>query len=93
MERNNKKLVVYYSYTGHTKTIAEKISEMLQCDIVEIKPVEEYSKDYDIVVREEQNSQSRGRKREIEDIKVDLNNYDEIIIGTPVWWYRNSTCH
>lgn len=24
---------------------------------------------------------------EIEDINIDLNNYDEIIIGSPVWWY------
>lgn len=36
---NNKKLIVYYSYTGHTKMIAESIQKRLGCDILEIKPV------------------------------------------------------
>lgn len=35
---NSKKLVVYYSYTGHTKVIAESIQKELGCDILEIKP-------------------------------------------------------
>ena len=34
---NSKKLVVYYSYTGHTKMIAESIQKKLGCDILEIK--------------------------------------------------------
>lgn len=25
---------------------------------------------------------------EIQDLEIDLNKYDEIILGTPVWWYR-----
>lgn len=31
---NSKKLVVYYSYTGHTKMIAESIQKQLNCDIL-----------------------------------------------------------
>ena len=33
---NSKKLVVYYSYTGHTRAIAESIQKKLECDILEI---------------------------------------------------------
>lgn len=84
---NNKKLIVYYSYTGHTKMIAESIQEKLQCDILEIKPVKEYSKDYNQVVSEEQNNESTNKKPEIQKINKDLSKYDEIIIGSPVWWY------
>ena len=40
---NSKKLVVYYSYTGNTKMIAERIQKKLECDILEIKPVVPYS--------------------------------------------------
>ncbi len=29
---NKRKLVVFYSYTGHTKMIAMKISKRLNCD-------------------------------------------------------------
>lgn len=84
---NNKKLVVFYSYTGNTKMIAESIKNKLQCDILELKPVTEYSKDYDQVVAEEQNTNSKDKIIPIQKIEVDLNNYNEIIIGSPVWWY------
>lgn len=84
---NNKKLVVYYSYTGHTRMIAENIQKKLNCDILEIKPVKEYSKDYNQVVSEEQNNGSSNKKPEIQKINNDLSKYDEIIIGSPVWWY------
>lgn len=82
-----KKLVVFYSYTGHTKMIAENIQQKLNCDILEIKPVKPYSTDYRTVVDEEQNNSSVGKTPDIQKIDKNLNDYDEIIIGTPVWWY------
>lgn len=84
---NNKKLVVYYSYTGHTKMIAESIQKKLGCDILEIKPIKPYSTEYQTVVDEEQNNESAKRTPEIEPIDIDLNKYEEIILGSPVWWY------
>ena len=82
-----KKLVVFYSYTGHTKMIAENIQQKLNCDILEIKPVKPYSTDYQTVVDEEQNNSSVGKTPDIQKIDKNLNDYDEIIVGTPVWWY------
>lgn len=82
-----KKLVVFYSYTGHTKMIAESIQKKLNCDILEIKPTKPYSTDYQTVVDEEQNNSSAGKTPDIQKIDKNLNDYDEIIIGTPVWWY------
>ena len=86
MKENNKKLVVYYSFTGHTRAIAEGISKKLNCDILEIKPVQDY-KNYDDAVKAEQNNEATQRTPEIQDINIDLSNYDEIILGSPVWWY------
>lgn len=82
-----KKLVVFYSYTGHTKMIAENIQRKLNCDIFEIKPVKPYSTDYQTVVDEKQNNSSAGKTPDIQKIDKNINEYDEIIIGTPVWWY------
>lgn len=82
------KIVIYFSYTNNTKKIAEKIKEKLNCDILEIKTVIPYSTDYDTVVNDEQNSESSNHLPEIQKIDIDLNKYDEIILGTPVWWYR-----
>ena len=83
-----KKLIVYFSYTGNTRMIANKIKEKLDCDILEIETVVPYSTDYDTVVNDEQNNERSKFLPEIKDININLNNYDEIILGTPVWWYR-----
>lgn len=84
-----KKLIVFYSYTGNTKKIANKIKEKLDCDILEVEPQVPFSDDYDEVVNEYQNN-SINKEVEIKDIKINLNDYDEFIIGTPVWWYTIS---
>ena len=84
---NSKKLIVYFTYTNNTKKTAEKIKAKLNCDILEIKPVKPYDSDYDTVVRLEQNNETAKKTPDIEKINVDLSKYDEIILGTPVWWY------
>ena len=83
-----KKVIIYFSYTNHTRMISNRIKEKLGCDILEIKTVIPYSDDYDSVVNDEQNSESSNHLPEIQDIHVDLDKYDTIILGTPVWWYR-----
>lgn len=85
-----KKLVVYYSYTGNTKKIAKIIQEKLNCDILELTPKIPFSTDYQTVVDEYQNNSIDNKKVEINNINIDFSEYDEIIIGTPVWWYTIS---
>ncbi len=84
----NNKLIVYFTYTNNTKSIAEKIKNELDCDILQIKTVIPYSTNYEVVVNDEHNSEASNRLPEIEDINIDLDKYDTIILGTPVWWYR-----
>ena len=84
------KLIVYFTYTNNTKMIAEKIKEKINCDILEIKTVVPYSDNYESVVNDEHNSEASNHLPEIQKIDVDLSKYDEIIIGTPVWWYRTA---
>lgn len=83
----SKKIVVFHSYTGHTKYIAELIKEKWNCDILEIKPIKPYSDNYNTVVDEYQNNESAKETPSIEKINIDFSNYDEIIVGSPVWWY------
>lgn len=84
---SDKKIVVYYSYTNNTRMIAEKIANTLNCDILELQPKVPYSEDYDAVVAEYQNNETAKTTPEIEKINVNLKEYDEIILGSPVWWY------
>ena len=50
--------------------------------------MKEYSTDYQTVVDDEQNSEASNHIPQIQDIDVDLSNYEEIILGFPTWWYR-----
>ena len=83
-----KTLLVYYSYTGNTKIIADMIKEKLECDVIELKPKNPFlEEDYQAIVDQYQSNESSKECVEIEDINIDLSNYDKVIIGTPVWWY------
>jgi flavodoxin len=83
-----KKLVIYYSQAnGNTKRIAEMISEKTEADIAVIDTVTPYTGSYDEIVNQGQEEVNRGFKPEIKEMDVKLSEYDEIIIGTPTWWY------
>lgn len=86
----SKTIIIYFSYTGNTRKIANYIKEKLNCDILELKPKVPYSTNYDEVVEEEQNLEGSNHTPEIKEININLNNYEQIILGTPVWWYRES---
>ena len=86
----NKKLIIYFSYTGNTKKIANMIKDKLNCDTLELQPVIPYSTDYQTVVDEEQRMEGANHMPAIQEINIDLASYDTIIIGTPVWWYREA---
>lgn len=82
-------LVVYYSRTGHTKTVAETISDMLACDIEEIVDTEKRSGIVGFL-----RSGREVMKKELtilEGLKKDVSEYDLVIIGTPVWVLTMST--
>jgi flavodoxin len=82
-----KTLIVYYSYLGNTKQIAEMIHEKIGGDIVQIETVVPYDGDYNKVVDQGQDEVNRGYCPKIKPLNIDLKEYDTIILGTPVWWY------
>jgi flavodoxin len=87
-KRKMKKLVIYYSQAnGNTKRIAEMIASKTGADITAIDTVAPYTGTYDEIVNQGQEEVNRGFQPEIKDIDVNPAEYDEIIIGTPTWWY------
>lgn len=86
----NKTLVVYFSASVVTKRAAQTLATQLQSDILEIIPKQIYT-DEDLNWN---NPNSRSSieikdlnyRPEIEDIKVDINNYDTLYILFPIWW-------
>ena len=91
----NKTLVSYFSATGTTKKAAERISNIINADIFEIEPLDIYTKeDLDYMDKNSRTTIEMNDKSSRPKIKnkVDnINDYDTIIIGFPVWWYTSPT--
>ena len=79
-------LVIYYSFTGNTKKVAEYVKDKLNADILELEPETPFSDDYDTVVEEWQNNDIK-RDVEIKEVNIDLPNYKKIVLITCTWWY------
>jgi flavodoxin len=83
-------LVVYFSATGNTKAVAEKIASITGADTYEIKAAQEYTdadldwNDSDSRTTHEQNDASV--RPEIGSDPVSLEGYKTIYIGYPIWW-------
>ncbi|WP_026666270.1 flavodoxin [Butyrivibrio sp. FC2001] len=89
-EENSGVLVVYFSATGTTKGVAEKIAGITGADTYEIKAAQEYT-DADLNWND---SNSRSTKEqndssvrpEIGSDAISLDGYTTIYIGYPIWW-------
>lgn len=85
------KLVAYFSATGTTEKLAERVASVLKADIFEIKPKEPYTRDD--LNWNNQNSRSskemnnRSFRPEIKEKLANIEDYDTIYIGFPIWWY------
>ena len=85
---NKKILIAYFSFSGNTKTIAEKIQTQIGGDTFRIETKIQYPADYDETaygIAKEQHE--KGIKPELKD-NGDVSSYDIIFVGTPAWWYE-----
>lgn len=83
-------LVTYFSATGTTKMIAEKIAHENGYDLCEIEPVEKYtSADLDYTNKDSRSTIEMNDKsyRPAISNKCHVMQYDTVVIGFPVWWY------
>ena len=80
-----KTLVVYYSYEGSTRLIAQTIATTLQTDILECKPIRDISSK-GLMKYAWGGRQVIFKKRPVlEAFQKNPLDYDTIILGTPVW--------
>lgn len=85
-ENNSKSLVVYYSRSGNTDKIAKYISEKLEADIVRLDTVKTYPSDYDEMLDVAEEEQRNGELPELKTTINNLQDYDTIFLGYPIWW-------
>ena len=84
-------LVAYFSATGKTAALAERIAKKLDADLFEIEPQVKYTKADLIWVnpfsRSSKEMKDKSSRPAIQEKPLDLSKYDTIYLGFPIWWY------
>ena len=87
----SKKLVAYFSASGTTKKAAEHLAKAASADLFEIKPAVPYSRaDLDWTNKKSRSSiemQNSDSRPAIAEQLSNIEDYDTIFIGFPIWWY------
>ena len=81
-----KVLVLYYSQTSNTKTVAHELAARLGADTEEIELVAPYDGDFNATIARCMKEREEGIKPELKPVKADLTQYDVIFLGYPVWF-------
>ena len=87
----SKKLVAYFSASGVTKSYAEKLAKAADADLFEIKPAVPYTKaDLDWMDKNSRSTvemKNPDSRPEIAEKLKDMEKYDTVFLGFPIWWY------
>lgn len=83
-----KTCIIYHSYSGITRGIAEKVQAATGGDLIEVKPRRPYTT---LTAYSLGCIRARGEEAEpIEPATIDVAPYDLIVIGTPVWAWKTT---
>ena len=77
--------IVFYSMSGNTKYVADKIAERIEADIIRIDPVKAYPDKGAKKFIWGGKSAVMGEKPALHSYEFNVEKYDRIILGTPVW--------
>lgn len=87
----SRKLVAYFSATGVTKKLAERVSKIVGADLHEIVPNEIYTEEDLNWMNENSRSsiemKNKSFRPEIANKVDNMADYDTIYVGFPIWWY------
>ena len=85
-----KKLVVYFSASGTTKKVEERLATVVNEDLYEITPEKPYtSRDLDWMDKNSRSSiemKDKTSRPAITGKVENIEEYDTIFIGFPIWW-------
>ena len=90
----SKILVCYFSATGITKRVAEKVKVAVGGDLFQIEPKEKYTEeDLDWMNKKSRSSieMNNNVKPEIVNKISNIEEYDTICLAFPIWWYKEPT--
>lgn len=80
-----KRLIVYYSLSGNTEEAAKKIAKELGADLLKLETVKAMPKSFAAQLFVGGGQVAFNHIPKLKPIAVDLDSYDEIILGSPIW--------
>ena len=83
---NPRILIVYYSWSGNTKAMADEIKSIVGGDLFEIIPANPYPDDYHLCLESAKNEINNNIRPKIIGEVKDFQKYDIIFVGTPNWY-------
>lgn len=88
----SKTLVAYFSASGVTAKVADKLAKAINADLYEIAPEEPYTKaDLNWMDKKSRSSvemNDRSSRPAIGTTVENMDQYDTVFVGFPIWWYR-----
>ncbi len=88
---SKKALVIYYSRSGNTKQIADYIEEKTNADVIRLETVRTYPSNYDEMLDTAKEEQRNGGRPELRNKNINIEDYDIIFLGYPIWWGEIAT--
>lgn len=91
----SKTLVAFFSASGVTRQVAQKLAAAAQADLYEIKPAVPYTQ-ADLNWRDKSSRssveiQNLAIRPQLADTDAKIEQYDRILLGYPIWWYMAPT--
>ena len=87
-------LIVYYSFTNNVRTIVGELAKQINADVLEVQPAEEgldyaannYAIGSRLIAAIRQHPEDPASYPSIKPSNIDVSQYDNIIVATPLWW-------
>lgn len=93
---NNRCLVVYYTWSGNSRSLATDMGDILDCDVVQVELTTPYpattdSELYPIAQAEIAAIDNNGTYPSIKTTIENIGDYDTVLVGYPLWHSRMAT--
>ena len=84
----SKALVAYFSATGNTQRVAERIAELTGAELYSIQPTNPYASNPYDNSEQIQNEAYNNLRPAVANLPENLDEYNVIYVGSPIWWHQ-----
>lgn len=86
LQVESKILIVYFSRTGNTATVATYIQTIMGGDMIGLELAQPYPEDYKSVTEQAKRELKAGFKPPLTTVVDTMHEYTQVFVGSPNWW-------